>query len=356
MMWRVVAVFIVGLLMIVSIGAVLALGVTTSTTPFVNDRGEPLPDSIATVEAVELGGMEQWISIRGVDRSQPVLLWLHGGPGSAQMALAHELDGRLEQEFVVVHWDQRGAGKSNPRGFDEATMTFERYVSDARELVEHLQDRLDVDRIYLLGHSWGTQVGIHLAERHPEDLHAYIGVSQVVDNRRAVAIARDWLVDEITERGDLDDLEHLEQLDDPGTRHSEYREFAQLVNAYGGSFDLETRELATIMLRAPEYTARDYIRLLRGMNRGGAPLHDDGIMAPFDLIEQIPHLEVPVYFIVGANDYNTPATLVAEYHEALEAPDKDLFVFEDSAHLPFLGEKDRFDQVIIDLKQTPARR
>jgi len=320
------------------------------TRPIRDEDNNIIPESIAVLEKVELGGMEQWISIRGHDRDNPVLIWLHGGPGSTQMPLAHHLDRELEKEFVVVHWDQRGAGKSNPRGFDQDTMSVEQFKSDGLELIEYMLERLDKEKVYLLGHSWGTCLGIELAEENPHYLHAYIGVSQVVDDRRAVQIAYDWAMETAREKDDRDRREFLEELGEPPYDHSEYRQLARLIGEYGGNFDLDIWRIALIVFRAPEYRVIDYGRLLGGMNRGGSPLHDDK-MLHFNYIEAVPALEAPAFFLVGANDYNTPAELVEEYYEQLEAPQKELIIFENSAHTPFLKEKEQFYQTIIEIKE-----
>ena len=344
--WKALAVLalVIGLL---AVAAVFLLGVSASTPPHRDASGNVVPGSIAVLEKVELGGLEQWITIRGVDVTNPVLLWLHGGPGSPQMPLAHHLDARLEQAFVVVHWDQRGAGKSNPGDFDESSMRLERYVDDALELIAYLRGRLGHERIVLLGHSWGTQLGIELVAAHPELFDAYIGVSQVVDHDRATVIARDWLHSTIDPVKPPDDLRTLEAIEIPARRHSEYRVLAQLVDAYGGNFDVPITRLAGIVARAPEYVVGDYLRLLRGMNRGGGPMHDGGIMTNPDVISTIPTLEVPATFFSGAGDYNTPLALVQAYTEVLDAPHVELVVFERAAHLPFLAEPERFvDEVI----------
>jgi pimeloyl-ACP methyl ester carboxylesterase len=128
--------------------------------------------------------MEQWVLIRGADTTNPVLLRLHGGPGAAEMPLVRRYNGELEEHFVVVAWDQRGAGKSNRRGFDEASMTLEQFLQDAHEHTRHLKARFGQERIYLLGHSWGTQLGIRLAARHPEDYWAWVGLAQLVNQER----------------------------------------------------------------------------------------------------------------------------------------------------------------------------
>jgi pimeloyl-ACP methyl ester carboxylesterase len=267
-----IAMVVAALAGLAAAGVVFYLGVWASTPPITDADGNEVPGSIAVLEKVTLGGLEQWILIRGTNAANPVLLWLHGGPGAAQMPLAHHIDGHLEERFVVVHWDQRGAGKSNHRGFDERTMRVERYVDDARELVEHLRRRLGQDKLVLLGHSSGTQLGIELAHAHPEYFHAYIGVSQVVNHARATEIARDWLLQTIDPVEAPDDLRALREIEIPARRHSEYRKLNRLVDAYGGSFDVPVTQLAMIAMRAPEYMVLDYLRLLRGMNRGGGPI------------------------------------------------------------------------------------
>ena len=296
---------LVAVIALLAVGAVLFLGVSASTLPLRDASGNVIPGSAAVLERVELGGLEQWITIRGADVSKPLLLWLHGGPGSPQMPLAHHLDRRLEQEFVFVHWDQRGAGKSNHGGIDEATMRFGRFFN------------------------------------------TNIGVSQVVDHDRATEIARDWLRSTIDPAKAPEDLRALEAIAIPARRHSEYRALAQLVTAYGGNFDVPITRLAGIAARAPEYVVGDYLRLLRGMNRGGGPMHEGGIMANPDIITTTASLDVPAYFFAGARDYNTTLVLVQAYAEVLEAPHVELVVFEQAAHLPFLAEPERFvDEVI----------
>ena len=335
---------------------VLSLGVRPFTPPLTDVQGGEFPNSIAVLEKVRLGGFEQWVLIRGTDVNNPVLLWLHGGPGAAQMPLAHHTDRELEKHFVVVHWDQRGAGKSNGRGFDASSMQMDRYLEDAHELIHYLRGRLKVERIVLLGHSWGTRLGMELVKKYPELFHAYIGVSQVVNHDRATELAREWLEEKIDPVRGRGDLQKLMSIEIPARRHSEYRKLNQLTNAYGGSMDLSMWQLAPIVLRSPEYTALDYVALLRGMRRGGGPMHEGGVMESFNFMETIPAVHVPVYFFMGANDHNTPLALAREYHDALCAPRKELIVFEKSAHLPFLAETDKFNAQVIRVGSLRAQR
>ena len=150
------------------------------------------PNPIAALIPAEIGGMTQWLLIRGADRAAPILLWLHGGPGAAQMPI-HATTSALERDFVVVHWDQRGAGKSNPPDFDPATMTLEQFLADAREVTALLRERVGDQPLIVLGHSWGTMLGARLVARWPTDYAGYIGVGQQVDTLRGAALALDWL-------------------------------------------------------------------------------------------------------------------------------------------------------------------
>lgn len=303
--------------------------------------------AIAFLEPVELGGMDQWILVRGTDRENPVLLWLHGGPGSAEMPMARRSTRGLEEHFVVVHWDQRGAGKSNPADFDEATMTFEQYIRDAHELTGLLKERFTQDSIYIIGSSWGTQLGIRLAERWPDDYTGYIAVGQVVDHLRAEQMGYDWLVERAAANGQDAARKVVDLGLPPYLEHDRYVRFAQLIQAYGGGMDLGMGQLFPIALAAPEYCLADYARWLRGSNRGSGPMWNE--THPENLFSEILRLDVPVLFVSGENDMNTPVPLVREYYEQLDAPQgKDLVVFEDAAHTPYLSHPDAFRDVIVE--------
>ncbi len=319
-------------------------------------RGEaPVPPGIYALESVQLGGLRQWLRIAGQEAANPVLLWLHGGPGAAQMPLAHRLDRELEREFVVVHWDQRGAGKSNPWDFDESTMSFRRYLADAHELTRYLQRRLGRERLYLLGHSWGAQLGIRLAQEHPEDYLAYIGVSQVVDPRRAQRVAHAWLEGEIRRRGLGRQGARLQALGPPPYEaHADYVAFARVVDACGGGFDVGMARLTRIALGSPEYRLRDYAAWLRGSSRGSGPMWEE--TSDFDALREVPSLGLPVHFFNGRRDYNTPLAVLEEYFRQLEAPQgKELVVFEHSAHTPFLAEPERFLLELVRVKEQTRR-
>lgn len=326
------------------VSLVIYSGIFPSTEAVSEERG------IARLEEVELGGMKQWISIRGEDKNNPVLLWLHGGPGLAQMPLAHYLDGELEQEFVVVHWDQRGAGKSNPLDFDESTMTEEQFLSDAIELVNYLRDSFDDEKIYLLGHSWGSKLGLELVNLHPEHFHAFISVTQIVDIHEGLDISYEWLKNELEEKDDRRNMEKLEKIGDPPYTISQYRNFASIMVKYGGNIDLSKEELIAIGIQAPEYTFLEYIQWIDGAWRHAEPLWNGSQDHDINYREEITSVDIPIYFFAGRNDYTTPFILIEGYFEKIDAPKKELIIFENSAHTPFLGESEKFYQEIINIK------
>ena len=166
-------------LLIVAILSIAASQAFAMTPPILGADGKPLPGSIATLEQVTLNGSRQWISIRGHDTTKPVLLFLAGGPGGSQLSTERFALGGLEQHFVVVNWEQPGAGKSFD-AVDRSTITPERYIEDAHALVAILKERFGQNKVYVLGESWGSALGIWLVQRYPEDFHAFIGTGQMV--------------------------------------------------------------------------------------------------------------------------------------------------------------------------------
>lgn len=351
-MKKIMIAIILGVIALVSISLVMAAQ-RGSTPPIRDHEGNLIPQSIASLEKVPLGGMDQWILVRGQDASNPVLLWLHGGPGAAQISVARNFNGALEKDFVVVHWDQRGAGKSNPPDFDEQTMSFQQFIDDGYELTQYLKSRFDQEKIYLVGHSWGTQFGIQLAQAYPEDYHAYVGVSQFVSPIASQETGHAWLMEQIKEAGNEQDLDRLEKLGSPPFReHQTYVAYAQMINVYGGNFDVGMGRLAWIALRVPEYTPGDMLAWLRGANRGSGPMWDDPEYQSFNAMKDVPQLLLPVYFFAGRDDHNTPLQVTSRYFESLIAPQgKELVIFEESAHTPFFGEPEKFNRELVRIKE-----
>jgi pimeloyl-ACP methyl ester carboxylesterase len=173
------------------------------------------PRAVELLEPVEIGGVEQWIFVRGEDPEAPLLLWLHGGPGSPAMPNARLVDDQLVHHFLVVHWDQRGAGKSF--GFDvpAESYTVEQLVSDAEEVAEHVLRRFGRERLFLLGHSWGSDLGSYLVVRRPELFHAWISMGTDARTAEAEAVGYHWVRARAMEAGHREALEELDEIGPP---------------------------------------------------------------------------------------------------------------------------------------------
>jgi pimeloyl-ACP methyl ester carboxylesterase len=328
----------------------LALALIPAQTPSLEG-----PNAIASLETVELGGVEQWLLIRGQDRANPVLLYLHGGPGSAMIPLARRFSNRLEERFVVVHWDQRGAGKSCGSDVPDESLTLEQFLSDTHELVDWLQGRFGAEKIYLLGHSWGSVLGTLTVQRHPELFHAYIGLGQVVNMKRNEEISYRFVVARAETEGNEEALRELGEIRPPYRNQDELLTQRKWLSHYRGNFlpGGVIRKLAAAVLLTPEYTLREKLLYVGCLFNSVEHAWDD--IEDIDFIETARQLDVPVYFFVGRHDYNTPFELVEEYVSVLDAPHKELVWFEESAHMACLEEPERFqdeliNRVLADLK------
>jgi pimeloyl-ACP methyl ester carboxylesterase len=313
-----------------------------------DDRGRIFPGSIATLEKIELGGHEQWINIRGKDRSNPVILFLHGGPGMPMMYLAHKFQRPLEEYFVCVQWDQRGAGKSYSKKVPVKTLTVRQILSDAFALIKHLRERLNKDKIYLVGHSWGTYIGMLLVKRHPELFHAFVSVGQVVDERRGREIADRFIKEQAQKNG------NTKALDEMITNPDGFRE--KWLFAFGGELYGETSYMPFILagLKSPEYGLFDIQKVAQGSSFSSQHMVYDAIKGT--IFQNIHSVTVPVYFFTGRHDYTTPFELVELFFERLEAPRKKMIWFDNSAHFPFYEEPQQFTHKMLDIVLEESRK
>lgn len=344
-------------LLIVAVLAVAASQVFAMTPPILGADGKPLPGSIATLETVTLNGSQQWISIRGHDTTKPLLLFLAGGPGGSQLATVRFALGELEQHFVVVNWEQPGAGKSFD-AVDRSTITPERYIEDAHALVAFLKERFDEEKVYVLGESWGSALGIWLVQHYPEDFHAFIGTGQMVAFLENDLMCYEFALDWARQRDDTAKVEALIQQGPPPYygRGMAWKEAAYLTDTFAymnqnpairdNGFNT-WRDLA-----APEYGLYDKVSWFRGV------LETLDVVYPqlweVDFRQQATRLDVPVYFLIGRHDINAPTVLTEQYYAVLEAPHKEIVWFEHSGHNPWVSESARFVEVMINtvLAQT----
>lgn len=320
----------------------IALSMRTDTPPFRDPTGQRIDGSIAVERRITLGGWDQYVLVRGRDRKAPVLLYLHGGPGTSEMPLLRVYDAALEEDFVVVYWDQRGTGKSYSANLDPATLTLERLTRDLDELVDLLRSEFGQDRVMLVGHSWGTQLGLAYVSRHPEKVAAYVGVGQISNATESDSLGYAWALAEARAREDHEAIRVLESIGLPPYSIPNVERQRKYVARYGGAFR-EPRSLLDLVftsLKAPEVSWPDVIAFVRGTSVSMKALWPTA--QAFDANTSYPRLDVPVFFLLGRHDRQVSSALAAEYFERLHAPHKELIWFERSAHSPPFEEPDRF--------------
>jgi pimeloyl-ACP methyl ester carboxylesterase len=313
---------------------------------------------------IPLGGVNQSLLVQGKHESDPVLLFLHGGPGVPIIPFVRDFDAnaKLQEHFVVVYWDQRGAGKSYDADIPAASMNIAQFLADTYELVEILRARFQTPKIYLVGHSWGSILGVLTVARHPELFHAYVGIGQAVDLQENEKISYQFALEVARKTNNQRALRQLIAIGPPP--YQSYKEMLaerRWVNRFGGGRRAARRNPISplgIAGNTRPFSALpvvDALDWLPGPYFSLEHLWDE--LQSVNLFQQAPTLEVPVYFLAGEYDYYAPSLIVQRYCQALNAPKGKTFIwFEHSAHAPPLEEPDKFYDVLVNqvLKNASA--
>ncbi len=359
--------FAIVLVVLIVIGAIAATvsQLSTFTTPITDANGKVVPGSIATMERVKLGGVDQWIVIRGNSTTNPILLFLNGGPGGTQLAWHREYMGALEENFVVVYWEQRGSGKSASVVIsDYGRMVPEQYTVDGIELTNYLRKRFGQDKIYLAGQSWGTMLGVWMVQEHPEWFAAYVGIGQMTNPVEDDLLIYDFVLQHARQEGNTELVRNLEA-NGPPPYHGffgslKYSKLFGLVNGY------QAKLVATSnpppmkpyvgMTETPEYGIADKVAAIFGVAVTFTRVYDQ--LDNVDLETQSTKFEVPVFFAEGRYDLNAMTVLAERYFNVLDAPQKQLVWFEHSGHNPEHEEATAFNDFMVNtvLAQSQATR
>lgn len=310
-------------------------------------------NSVAAILKVELGGLDQYVMTRGSDIHNPILLFLHGGPGYSQISFARKYQEKLEEHFVVVNWDQRGSGMSYTFGIPTETMNREQFVEDSKALIDHLCNQYDDEKIYLAGHSWGSELGLYVIDRYPERVAAFISLGQVVNGTEGELLSYDFVVEQAQENRNTKALEELEKIGRPPYQNPVSDTITQRkwLGKYGG-VERKVNTMRDIILSSvfsTEYSGIDGLKLALGSKFTAETMW--GHNADVDFIRDLPEVKVPIYFCAGRYDYNTPSVLIEDYYDHISAPKKELIWFEESAHFPHFEEPEKFAQLAIRIKE-----
>jgi pimeloyl-ACP methyl ester carboxylesterase len=337
-------------------GLAVLVALPASTPPVLDADGRPVPGSIAELTSVALGGQVQAISIRAADPDKPVLLYLSGGPGQSDIAFARALLQPLEQDFVVVVWDQRGSGKSYPALDPTATYTLESLVGDTIGLTDYLRHRFAEDKIYLLGESWGSTLGVLAVQERPDLFHAYIGSGQMISQRETDRIIwRDLLAyADHTGNGELYD--QVLTLGEPPYRDIPWAN--SLIMGYYGLLETPYTPPAAYVARGEasgvgqfglfgrEYSFVENANLVRGLVDMFSIMYPQ--LQEIDFRSSVPTLEVPVYVLDGENELRGRRELAHEWFSQLNAPHKQLVTYANAGHAVAFEQVDAFLRLMVD--------
>jgi pimeloyl-ACP methyl ester carboxylesterase len=300
------------------------------------------------LEPVTLGSVRQWISVRG-KLNQPLLLFLHGGPGSAELAVARHFQSSWEKHFLVVNWDQRGSGKSY---LGKSLFTITDLVNDALELSDYLLKRFRYAKLNLLGHSWGSALGLLMAKQRPELFASFIGSGQLVDGTENECQSFTFLMSKAQQSRNIWLMKQVAHLAPPfGSDALRLLRQRAWLTCFRGFFWKRTQFLnySSRLVISKDYSLQDKLNYIGGSRHSLSMLWPK--LEQLHLAKDIAQLDVPAIFCLGRNDYTTPSTIAHAYFQTLECKQKKLYWFEQSAHFPHLEEPEEFLEVLLHVKQ-----
>jgi pimeloyl-ACP methyl ester carboxylesterase len=331
-----------------------------STLDFVRTRNAPdyaisTPNGIDEARYLKVGGIEQWVTIRGEDRANPVVLVLHGGPGDATNPWGHAGFRAWLKTYTVVQWDQRGAGRTLGRNgrASVATLTIDRLVQDGVELADALRTSLKKDKIILLGHSWGSVLGVLMAKAKPELFSAFVGTGQVGDPARGYHVAFDALLAKARAVGDAPALRELQEIGPPPYKGGRgYQVQRRWSNLFEGA-DAFIASMLGFALSAPGYTMRDVNDWIDGQGLSADRLvPQSSALAATALTGRF---AVPVFVIQGSEDFTTPTSLAKEFVDGVEAPDKAFVAITGGHFAVFMNSSEFLKELSALLRRGGAK-
>jgi pimeloyl-ACP methyl ester carboxylesterase len=311
---------------------------------------------------VAIGGIEQYMQIRGENTENPVILWLHGGPGFPLTYLTYFYQADLEKNYTVACFEQRGCGRTFYRNKDDESapeLTAEQLLTDTDEVVDYLRERFGQEKIILMGQSWGTVLGMKYINAHPEKIAAYVGVGQVTNFSQMKIYAAEKAAEMAVSSGNNEDSETLKRCIEnfSETKNAEnlhiksLEEMVVTTSKYFKS-DGEMSGVKQIFtaITSPEMSLNDAKWFLFAGNTQNIVDSQknliDYLYFGFDIMNLSEEFSLPIYFIQGENDCITPTDLVEKYYSKISAPKKEMIVMENAGHTPFLDNPKEFCDIV----------
>lgn len=297
---------------------------------------------------IELGKEKQYVEMTGISSENPVLLFIHGGPGWPQTPHLRYFNADLTKQITLIAWEQSGCGKSFMNNPNPKNLNIEQIINDAHELTQILKKKFHKEKIYLAGFSWGSVIGLQLIKKYPNDYFAYFGISQVIDINRSIELSRNWIKKQAEIKGDEKMLNKVAQLEKKDTSLCKntlecfFKKY-EFLTEYGGAIHNKSIE-AEIKIAESKYDDYKNYDWLKGFMYSCNRLGDDVFKTNLTNITEV---EIPVYFFVGRHDWSLPTAVTEDYFYKLKAPKKEIVWFENSGHEPLEEEASKFNKEII---------
>jgi pimeloyl-ACP methyl ester carboxylesterase len=339
------------LICILILGGIFVANSSGRPKPFLDENGKLLKDSISEKIFVTINGIRQGMFIKSKNRENPVLLFLHGGPGMPEYGVSRQYPNVLENLFTVCWWEQRGAGLSYSSSIPIETMNFDQLILDTLEVTQYLRKRFSQEKIYLMAHSGGSFIGLQVVAKAPELYKAYIAMSQITNQLESEKLAYQYMVDQFQKLGDKKMLHQFEKypITDINTpSYYEMRDAPMHQLGIGTTHKMRSviRGVVLPIMQNQEYTMTEKINIWRGKFFSTRTANLWGKLVEIDLTKRIESIRCPVYFFDGVFDYTVSYTLAKNYFKNLKAPLKGFYTFDQSAHSPLFEEPEKMETIL----------
>ena len=323
--------------------------------PFLDKSGKVIANSISEKIYVSINGVKQGMLIEGKNKNNPVILFLHGGPGMPEYFLAEKYRTGLEDNFTVCYWEQRGSGLSYSKNIFSNSETTEQLITDTLTVTNYLRNRFGQQKIYLMGHSWGTYLGIQVAARAPQLYKAYIGIGQVSQQCKSEIQAYQFMLGQYKAIGNESMVKKLEAypVTESDTALNAYMESSLRDDAMhklgiGTMHDMKSVITGIFLpvMQCRAYTLGEKINIWRGKAFLNSSTDLRNQMYSTDLTVKVPMLDIPTYFLSGTYDYTVSHTLAESYFKKIQAPIKGFYLFKNSAHSPMFEEPEKYIRIM----------
>jgi pimeloyl-ACP methyl ester carboxylesterase len=305
-----------------------------------------IDNGISEIKNVDINGTKLEVMIRGNNKNSPVILYVHGGPSLPDYSFMRKYQDLLEKDFIVVNYAERGAGNSYHFFEDYSDMHIETHVNDLLELTKYIKDYLDVDKIILVGHSWGSYIGMLAVNRESDNYLAFVGIGQVVDPIKSEQYTYDMIMEMLEEKNDIANIQYLESIKDQIDSGERFVP-RSILHKYGyqeRNVDIG-KELTRSYLFSRESNLLDGIRYYYGSKYMNI-LWDEVIKEPLD--KKVDKVDIPLYMVMGKYDGTTNPKLAKEYFDSLECDNKEYVLFEESSHFPHFEEEEKFYEFMVN--------